>query len=1538
MNWKQSLATLFFSVAVILSRAQTTYSDNFNVPINYLTNGVVGTIWDGIYLGAGEIANATSVGAAAGSVSTADSSISSNNVLTVASLQTDWENTADDGFFLFKIVTGDFDMSVHVIGPIDTGAYNLPGLMVRGFGAGGAPSPNNAENSLLWARFDEFSIANMSKNNVNGVKTDAARGIYPNTNYWLRIQRVGNVFNLYEKALELGAWNSVGSITRSDFSGLPLQVGIEHSDYSGGATRTAQYEKFSLTVSNQNFSAPPKPPTGLTLAASSNSVNVSWTPGAGSSGSVVVMWTGNPAVKEVPANGFIYSGNLNFGSGDTLSTTNYFAVYSGAGNSVAVSNLAAGTTYNVAVFAFAGSGSATIYTNNPLVGSFLTPASVAGQLGSVTVDPASPPLTNFTTLSYWTTNNSLGSWTAQQISNITFSAGVLTGTASGGDPQLALLNMANGPDLDLAFFDYVDIRLQLPAGFSANIPVYYGVTNTPGISATRVFTIPGSSIPTDGAFHVYRIFIGPQVFWRGNLTDFRIDPFGAVATAGQTFSLDYIRVGDLTGDIYYPRYSANCPAPGNNDTANNLPVSDMSSKHFRVIWDAAVTSNSFWNANMPHGTLRNLEEAWKNHIWHLGYTEPSQSWTPALRDGKKYKVNLTTFYGGYWAGGDVNNFGWLNITPDGLRVDPPTWVPPHEFGHVCQMHQHDGGQNVDGQFWESDANYFRERWIYYYGPNLPGWTDAQSGLDPNYSFLSHLWIGHGRDYYLCWPIYLYFDENPDGLADLGEGFTAKIWKTEPAGEYFWTTAQNLMPHISLRDVIGYMARRNVLWDYSHRAALQAAENSGDAEMQQRWTTAELRQRPDDPTWWQVPMEFAPQQTGYKIHQLIPQGTGAGRVVTVNFHGLPYTNGVRYADWRASFVVQSDTGTIRYSSLWNSGSNSVTLAANENTLYLVVAGTPNQFLAESIDDSVQPYQSDPAKARFPYEMQIFGALPKESTNSTAGLVQLPLSQGGGWKSSTATVDATAYVGPNARVLGSAQVRNNARILDYAIVEGSAQVLNNAVVSGHALVRNTAVVRDNAKVRDYAMVIDNSVVRGNARILQHGLVTGGSTIQDWATVKGSASTWHDNNVTTNVQAWNDAVLDGDFSTAQSVSNGFQFGFEEYNPGPLQWITNRTAPRRLYAEYEFAAAHNSLAKDFLGVTDGYLQGNPAWISSDGKRSGFLTFNGANQFVILDRSLSDLAEISVTAWVKWSGGAPNQPAWFFGAATNKCVFFTPDDGTGHAKFVIRTNSADQTLVASSALVTGVWTHVTVTLSNATTGRLYINGILQQQTNITITPDQITAGNTNTALVHNYLARGADASQPFFNGALDSVRVYTGALTNGEIAAMQSANVAPTLAAISNRTIGAGQMLVVTNSASDPDQPWQTLAFSLPAAPSGMMIDANSGGISWRPTVAQANTTNSVTVKVADNGTPSLSATQNFSVVVAPLNRPMLNTVSFAANQIALQISGDSGPDYTIQCSTNLFDWSPLFFTNAPALPFFWTDTNSGAWPARFYRVLLGP
>jgi hypothetical protein len=167
--------------------------------------------------------------------------------------------------------------------------------------------------------------------------------------------------------------------------------------------------------------------------------------------------------------------------------------------------------------------------------------------------------------------------------------------------------------------------------------------------------------------------------------------------------------------------------------------------------------------------------------------------------------------------------------------------------------------------------------------------------------------------------------------------------------------------------------------------------------------------------------------------------------------------------------------------------------------------------------------------------------------------------------------------------------------------------------------------------------------------------------------------------------------------------------------------------------------------------------------------------------------------------------------------------------------------------------------------------------------------------------------------------------------------NTPPTLVPIANQTVNVGQTVAFTASVTDADQPPQTLTFALLAGAANATLNTNSGAFSFRPLVTQANSTNNFTLKVADNGTPSLSATQSFSVFVNPLSLPGISNISVAGGQFSFSVSGQSGPDYAIETSTNLTQWSSVFITNSPALPFNWTDAATNS-PLRFYRVKPGP
>ncbi len=170
--------------------------------------------------------------------------------------------------------------------------------------------------------------------------------------------------------------------------------------------------------------------------------------------------------------------------------------------------------------------------------------------------------------------------------------------------------------------------------------------------------------------------------------------------------------------------------------------------------------------------------------------------------------------------------------------------------------------------------------------------------------------------------------------------------------------------------------------------------------------------------------------------------------------------------------------------------------------------------------------------------------------------------------------------------------------------------------------------------------------------------------------------------------------------------------------------------------------------------------------------------------------------------------------------------------------------------------------------------------------------------------------------------------------------NQAPTLAVITNRTIIAGQTLIITNVASDPDLPAQTLTFSLINPPSGAVVNSSNGVFTWRPTIAQSPVVTQLRLMVADNGSPSLSATQSFW---ATINRPLAPTLSAPGmhnGMLSLLVTGDSGPDYTLQATTNLqppVTWLPLK-TNLSAMPpLTFTDSATNT-ASKFYRVQIGP
>src|SRR5205085_2046956 len=107
---------------------------------------------------------------------------------------------------------------------------------------------------------------------------------------------------------------------------------------------------------------------------------------------------------------------------------------------------------------------------------------------------------------------------------------------------------------------------------------------------------------------------------------------------------------------------------------------------------------------------------------------------------------------------------------------------------------------------------------------------------------------------------------------------------------------------------------------------------------------------------------------------------------------------------------------------------------------------------------------------------------------------------------------------------------------------------------------------------------------------------------------------------------------------------------------------------------------------------------------------------------------------------------------------------------------------------------------------------------------------------------------------------------TNSFLVMVTEVNAAPVLSRSEERRVGEVTLLTVTNAASDSDVPANTLSYQLLNPPAGAQIDTN-GVITWTPGEADGPGTNTITTVVTDNGTPPLSATNSFLVVVTEVN-----------------------------------------------------------------------
>jgi hypothetical protein len=197
-----------------------------------------------------------------------------------------------------------------------------------------------------------------------------------------------------------------------------------------------------------------------------------------------------------------------------------------------------------------------------------------------------------------------------------------------------------------------------------------------------------------------------------------------------------------------------------------------------------------------------------------------------------------------------------------------------------------------------------------------------------------------------------------------------------------------------------------------------------------------------------------------------------------------------------------------------------------------------------------------------------------------------------------------------------------------------------------------------------------------------------------------------------------------------------------------------------WKFDEASGTVAYDSSGNgNDGNLTNGPTW--TDGKIGGALSFDGVNDFVVLD-NFELGGEMSFSVWVRYFALNKWSRVFDFGIENNHHqIFLANRETSAEPHFSYKASTSSYSKVEGLNLINlNDWAHYAITYSESGIIKLFRSSNLIS-TNLNAVTPQIMIRN------YHYLGKSLAPGDGFLNAVIDDLRIYDRALSAEEVQAL---------------------------------------------------------------------------------------------------------------------------------------------------------------------------